>query len=325
MPTPLRIGILGAAKIAPTAVINPATKRDDVVIACVAARDPARAQAYAAEHGIAATAIDYAALIDRDDLDLIYNALPPAGHPEWTIRALEAGKAVLCEKPFARSAALAKTMTDAAVRAGKPLIEAFHYRYHTVIRRAEAIVRAGELGDLTAAEAVFQVPIPFREGELRWIDEQGGGALMDLGCYPIHALRTLIGSEPTLVSAHAVLERGVDVETRASLRFGEVPATVACAMNAVTPAARLTLTGTRGTLDIINFLAPQMGCAFTVTVDGVSRQEDTMGPSTYEAQLAHVVDVMRHGAAPLTGGADAVANMTVIDAIRGASRGLTIQ
>ena len=320
MKTPIRIGILGAAKIAPGAVIKPAAKRDDVVIACVAARDPARAKAYAAEHGIAHVAADYAALIARDDLDLIYNALPPLGHPEWTIRALEAGKAVLCEKPFARSAGLARAMTQASTVTGRPLIEAFHYRYHNVIRRAEAIVASGELGDLTAAEAVFQVPIPFREGELRWIDEQGGGALMDLGCYPIHALRTLIGSEPTLVSASAVLERGVDVETRAVLRFGEVPATVACAMNATTPAARLTLTGTRGTLDIINFLAPQMGCQFTVTVDGVARQEDTAGPSTYEAQLAHVVDVLLNGATPLTGGADAVATMAVIDAVRGASR-----
>ena len=320
MKTPIRIGILGAAKIAPGAVIKPAAKRDDVIIACVAARDPARARAYAAEHGIAHVAETYAALIARDDLDLIYNALPPDGHPEWTIRALEAGKAVLCEKPFARSAALAQAMVRVADNTGRTLIEAFHYRYHNVIRRAEAIMCSGELGTLTAAEAVFQVPIPFREGELRWIDEQGGGALMDLGCYPIHALRTLIGAEPTVVSASAVLERGVDVETRAGLRFGEVTATMACAMNATTPAARLTLTGTRGTLDIINFLAPQMGCAFTVTVDGVSRQEDTAGPSTYEAQLAHVVDVLTNGAAPLTGGADAVANMTVIDAVRGASR-----
>ncbi len=317
---PIRIGILGAAKIAPTAVIKPAAKRDDVVIACVAARDPARAKAYAAEHGIANVAEDYAALIARDDLDLIYNALPPLGHPEWTIRALEAGKAVLCEKPFARSAGLARAMTRASEVTGRPLIEAFHYRYHNVIRRAEAIVQSGELGDLTAAEAVFQVPIPFRKGELRWIDEQGGGALMDLGCYPIHALRTLIGSEPTLVSASAVLERGVDVETRAQLRFGDVPASMACAMNPTAPAARLTLTGIRGTLDIINFLAPQMGCSFTVTVDGVSRQEDPAGPSTYEAQLAHVVEVLTTGVTPLTGGSDAVANMTVIDAIRAASR-----
>jgi len=320
MKTPIRIGILGAAKIAPGAVIKPAAKRDDVVIACVAARDPGRARAYADEHGIAEVAEDYAALIARDDLDLIYNALPPAGHPEWTIRALEAGKAVLCEKPFARDAALARTMTEAAERTGRTLIEAFHYRYHNVIRRAEAIVRSGELGDLVAAEAVFQVTIPFREGELRWIDEQGGGALMDLGCYPIHALRTLIGSEPEVVSASAVLERGVDVETRAQLRFGEVAATLATGMNPAARAARVTLTGTRGTLDIVNFVAPQIGCSFTVTVDGVARQEDTAGPSTYEAQLAHVVDVLVNGATPLTGGADAVANMAVIDAVRAASR-----
>ena len=320
MKTPIRIGILGAAKIAPGAVIKPAAKRDDVVIACVAARDPARARAYADEHGIADVAEDYAALVARDDLDLIYNALPPAGHPEWTIRALEAGKAVLCEKPFARNAALARTMTEAAERTGRTLIEAFHYRYHAVIRRAEAIVRSGELGEITGAEATFQVPIPFRDGELRWIDAQGGGALMDLGCYPIHALRTLIGAEPQVVSASAVLERGVDEETRAMLRFGDLPADLYTAMNGTTRAAVVTLTGTRGQLEITNFVAPQIGCAFTVTVDGVTRQEDTAGPTTYEAQLAHVVDVLVNGATPLTGGADAVANMAVIDAVRAASR-----
>jgi predicted dehydrogenase len=321
MPNPIRIGILGAAKIAPNAVIAPASKRDDVVIAAVAARDPARAQAYAAEHNIAHVAEDYAALVARDDLDLIYNALPPAGHPRWTIAALGAGKAVLCEKPFARNAALAQTMIDAAASAGRPLIEAFHYRYHPLFRRAEAIVRSGALGPLTGAEASFAVPIPWREGELRWIDEQGGGAMMDLGCYPLHALRTLIGAKPTVTAARMRLERGVDVETEAQLDFAGVPARLYTAMETGRREARLTLTGARGRLEFHVFVAPHFGGRLIVETDAMTLNEPAEGPTTYEAQLAHVVEVLRDGVAPLTGGADAVANMAGIDVIRAMGRG----
>ena len=92
----LRIGLLGASRIAPGAVIAPAAKRQDVTITAVAARDPARARDYAKTHGIAGVADDYAALIARDDVDMVYNGLPPSGHLEWTLKALEAGKAVLC-------------------------------------------------------------------------------------------------------------------------------------------------------------------------------------------------------------------------------------
>lgn len=97
----LRIGLLGASKIAPTAILGPVSTSDAFVVSAVAARDPARAKAYAEQYGISGVAADYAALVRRDDVDVVYNGLPPAGHAEWTIAALEAGKPVLCEKPFA--------------------------------------------------------------------------------------------------------------------------------------------------------------------------------------------------------------------------------
>ena len=216
----LRIGLLGASRIAPGAVIEPAAKRDDVTITAVAARDPARAAEYARTHGIGAVAGDYAALIARDDVDMVYNGLPPSGHLEWTLRALDAGKAVLCEKPFAMNAGEARTMVDAAAKAGLPLIEAFHYRYHPVMRQAVDMVRSGALGTLHRGYAMFDAPIRKTADELRWRRDLGGGALMDVACYPIHALRTLFGEEPKVREARGVFEDGVDAKMNAALIFG---------------------------------------------------------------------------------------------------------
>ena len=316
----MRIGLLGASRIAPGAVIAPAAKRDDVTITAVAARDPARAREYARTHGIPGVAEDYADLIAREDVDLVYNGLPPSGHLEWTLKALEAGKAVLCEKPFAMDAAEARIMVDAASAAGLPLIEAFHYRYHRVMRQAEDMVKSGSLGTLHRGYAMFEVPIAKTPDELRWRRDLGGGGLMDLGCYPIHALRTLFGEEPKVREARGVFEDGVDAKMNAALIFGGgIVAEMSCAMKTETFGARLTLGGSRGRLEINNFLAPQMGCRFTSIIDGVTTEHPTEGPTTYEAQMDHVVDVMTSGVTPLTGGADAVANMAVIDAIYAAA------
>jgi predicted dehydrogenase len=317
---PLRIGLLGASKIAPPAVIEPAAKRQDVVVTAVAARDPARARAFAAEHGVAAVAADYAALIARDDVDLVYNALPIVAHHEWTLKALAAGKAVLCEKAFSNNALEAKAMVDAAQAAGLPLIEAFHYRFHIVMRRAVEIMRSGELGPLTAAEARFCVTIPHAPDEIRWRADQGGGALGDLGAYAAHALRSLIGAEPEVVSARAERAHGVDAATRAELRFpGGLPAVLECAMTQPRPLVEVIVRGERGRLHIMNFVAPQIGCRFMVKIGGVLRDEPVDGPTTYEAQLDHVVEVMNGRTAALTGGQDAVANMALLDAIRAAA------
>ena len=311
-----RIGLLGASKIARGAVIAPAKTNADFEVVAVGARDPSRARAYAGEHGIPHVAGSYAELVARDDVDVVYNALPPAGHAEWSIAALESGKAVLCEKPFAMNATEARQMTDAARATGQVLIEAFHYRHHNVIRQAETLLRAGALGRITRATAEFKGTIPRSPDELRWRRDLGGGGLMDLGCYPVHALRTLIGGEPATLSASATFEDGVDTDLSARLSFPDgVTAEMACAMTSPIFSAPLVIDGERGRLEIINYLAPQMGCRFNVTVDGKSEAQNVEGPSTYQAQLIHLAEVLRGEAHPLTGGADAVGNMSAIDAI----------
>ncbi|WP_304166598.1 Gfo/Idh/MocA family protein [Phenylobacterium aquaticum] len=316
----IRIGLLGASRIAVTAVIGPVAEHPAFAVTAVAARDPDRAQSYALAHDIPHVSADYEALIARDDVDLIYNGLPPAGHAAWTIAALKAGKPVLCEKPFARDAAEARAMVEAAATAGLPLIEAFHYRFHNVTRRAEALVRSGMLGKITRARALFQVSIPRDLDDLRWRADQGGGALMDLGCYPLHILRTLIGEEPVVTQAEATFVDGVDSELSGRLAFpGGAVAELSCSMTPDAPGASVVLEGEAGRLEILNFLAPQMGCRFTTTIDGETTAHPTDGPTTYQAQLAHVREVLRDGVTPLTGGADAIANMAAIDALYAAA------
>lgn len=314
----LRIGLLGAAKIAPPAIIGPASDRTDVEITALACRDETRGRVYADEHGIASVETDYEALARRSDVDLIYNALPPVRHADLTIAALEAGKPVLCEKPFAMNSAEAKTMAEAATRTGLPLIEAFHYRFHPAFARLLEFVHSGAIGKITSMDAAFDVAIPYREGELRHTASLGGGALMDLGCYPLHWVRTVAGAEPEISAATARQDRpGIDTVMSAELQFpGGVPATISCSMaDDAKFSAHLTLTGEAGTTSMQNPLAPHHGHMISVTRDGETETTKVDGQTTYHHQLDHVVDVLEGEAQPLTGGEDAVANMTAIDAI----------
>ncbi len=314
----LRIGLLGAAKIAPPAIIGPADDRAEVEITALACRDAARGRAFADEHGIASVETDYEALARRDDVDLIYNALPPVRHADLTIAALEASKPVLCEKPFAMNAGEARSMTDAATRTGLPLIEAFHYRFHPAFGHVVELVESGVIGTISSMDAAFNVAIPYREGELRHTAPLGGGALMDLGCYPIHWVRTVAGGEPIIRTATARQDRpGIDTVMSAKLEFpGGVPANISCSMAEDADfSAHLTLTGTDGTLSILNPLAPHHGHKISITRNGETETLKVEGATTYHHQLDHVTDVLAGRAQQITGGEDAVANMTAIDAI----------
>ena len=318
----IRIGILGAAKIAPPALIAPARKRDDCAVVCVAARDGERASAYAAEHDIPKSLGSYDALIAHPGIDLIYNALPPHLHARLTIAALEAGKAVLCEKPFAMNAREASAMVEASARTGRPLVEAFHYRFHPLFENILDTVRSGAIGKLCAIKSEFSVAIIYRPGELRHDTALGGGALMDLGCYALHWARTIAGSEPVVTRAASELsEHGVDLVTTADLTFaGGVTAQVRTSM---APGqkfkALLAIKGTNGLLVAQNPLHPHRGHSITIRKDGQADRYTVPGETTYDHQLARMLDVMKTNAPPLTGGADAVANMALIDAVYAAA------
>ncbi len=276
MAQPIRVGILGAARIAPSALVKPAKGRADFEVRCIAARDIQRAEGFAAKFGVPFVEPTYEALLARDDLDLIYVPLPPALHEEWSIRALESGKAVLCEKPIAVTAEQAGRMVAAARRCAKPLIEAFHYRFHPVMLRAIALVEQKAFGRINSAEAYFEGAVPYPDS--LWSAELGCGALTDVGCYPIHALRTLLG-EPQVLEATGRFEHGTLAEVDARLSF---PPNISARMfaklsDSSPPGSRqcwLRIEGDEGHMTITNFIVPHLyPCTFVTKIGAVECSE----------------------------------------------------
>jgi predicted dehydrogenase len=310
----VRIGILGAARIAPLALIKPAKGNSEVVVAAVAARDASRAQAFAAEHGIARVHDSYEALIADPDLDAVYNPLPNALHGKWTRAALSAGKHVLCEKPFTANAAEAREITDLAAESDRVVMEAFHYRYHPFALRVEEIIASGELGKLERVEAVWCLWLP-KFSDIRYDYSLGGGAVMDVGCYAVDMVRTFGGSTPEVVSAQAKL-RGpqVDRAMTAELRFaGGHTGRIRCSIwSTDRPCFTARVFGDRGELRL-NPLIPFQ--RFSVRSADGKRVERFPPRATYDYQLEAFAAAVLRGEPVKTTPKDAVENMTVIDAI----------
>jgi len=328
----IRIGILGAARIAPRGIVTPANDLLGTEVIAIASRDRSRARNFASEHSIPMAFDSYAELIARDDIDLVYVPLPPSAHLQWCTAALANGKHVLVEKPFASNAEDAEQMVAAARTAGRHLIEGFHYRFHPLFLRALEAVRGGAIGRIRHIEAVFNADLPDTPGELRYIEELGGGALMDLGCYCIHWIRSIAGDEPSVVSASARCgPPGVDLAVEAKLAFTSGPtASLKCSMQPEdhTLLRRLRVQGDKGLLEFENPVSPHGGATLAIESDAPSApQLVSGGESTFHYQLRHVIDVIEGRARPVTGGADAVNNMRAIDSIYRAAglrpRGLT--
>jgi len=261
--TSIRIGILGAARIAPKALIEPAAKLAGVEVTRVAARSRDRAQAFADEHDIAGVSDSYADLIVADDVDVVYNPLPMSLHAEWTIAALRAGKHVFCEKPFASNATEAAEMVRVADEEGLVLGEAFHYRYHPMFSHIMDEVASGRIGTIERVEGTFNVEIAKQTAsgalDLRWDYETSGGSLMDLGCYPMSWVRHVTGEEPTVISAEAVVdEPKIDTAITCELAFPSgATGSVTSAMTGAFE-TRLTIQGSAGRIDAVNPMAPQV-------------------------------------------------------------------
>jgi predicted dehydrogenase len=318
---PLRIGILGAARIAPMALIAPARRYLEAAVSGIAARDPVRAAAFAAKHGIERVYGGYDEMLRDPAIEAVYNPLPNSYHARWTIRALEAGKHVLCEKPFSATVAEADAMAAAAGSTGLVLMEAFHYRYHPLFGRLRTIITSGEIGALRHLEATFCIPL-LRAGDIRWRADLAGGALMDTGCYAVHLLRHLAQSEPVVESARARWTRGgVDRWLTTTLRFPSgASGRVTCSLlspSFLRISARVI--GSEGRIDVFNFVAPQFFHRLRVKTKAGSRSERVAGSASYEYQLRAFVAATRTGTAIPTGPADAVANMRVIEAIYAAA------
>ena len=315
--SPLRIGILGAARIAPMALIRPAREVPEVKIVSVAAREVSRAGKFAIKHGIPHVHDSYDDLLLDPNIDAVYIPLPNGLHCEWTIRALEAGKHVLCEKPMAANAAEALRMQGVAEKTGRVLVEAFHWRYHPLATRVRELLDSGELGAIRHVEVSTCIPFAI-PGDIRYRYDLAGGASMDIGCYAVSILRFLAGAEPEVVSAEArFASPDVDRWMRADYRFegGVTGRTTASLFSVQLLKISARVKTEHGELSIFNPMAPQYFHRLKVRSPSGTLAERVAGDSTYTCQLRAFFRAVRGGEPAITDAAHGVANMRVIDAI----------
>src|SRR5215470_3222074 len=303
----MRWGILSTANI--NAKLIAGARDAGVELLAVGSRDAERGRAFADEFGIPRVHGSYEALLADDDVEAIYNPLPNSLHVPWSIRALEAGKHVLCEKPLTRDVGLVEQAFDAADRAGRVLMEAFMWRFHPQTAKVLELVSSGTIGRLRHINARFGYSLDPGSGNVRWNPELEGGALMDVGCYCVSGMRLLAG-EPLRVSAERVGE-AVDGRLAGVLRFaGDVTGTFDCGMD-VYPRSGLEVVGDQDALwiaDPWHGLAPAI-----VRASGERIAVEAVNP--YGRELLEVEAAVREGRAPALDRAFSVGQARVIDAI----------
>jgi predicted dehydrogenase len=317
----LRIGIMGAARIAPVALVKPARRTRQAAITAVAARDRARAEEFARKQGIPRVLDSYAQLLDDPDIDAVYNPLPNGLHGYWTIAALRAGKHVLCEKPFTANADEARAVVEACnANPGLVVMEAFHYQYHPFAKRLVEIVRSGELGNVERIDVAFSAPL-WKRGDIRYQLALAGGATMDMGCYPVSLLR-LLAPGPRVISAEAKLSSpGVDraMDAHFSLPDGG-SAHIGCSMfSSSVLRLHAEVIGDDGRISVFNPFSPQHGHRMKVTTPLGSRKERFSRRPTYDFQLDAFVAAVQEGSSFPTTAVDAIRTMELIDAIYSAA------
>jgi predicted dehydrogenase len=315
----LQWGILGAAGIALNSVIPGIQKSARGEVAAIASRDEAKARQAADRLGIPRAYGSYEALLADERIDAVYIPLPNNLHKEWTIRAAEAGKHVLCEKPIALNAAEAEEMVRACEEAGVKLAEAFMYRHHPRYEQIRDLIASGEIGDIRGVHGAFTFNNAADKGNIRYRQELGGGSIYDVGVYPISAARMVLGREPEAATAHAFFspEHGnVDMMASGLLEFsGGVALTFDCGMWAE-GRNTLEIVGTEGRIEIPSAYVcpPDKPSVFYVTVRGRRREVEVPAVNHYSLQADDLAAAVLDGKPQLYAPDDAVRNMRAVDA-----------
>lgn len=315
----LRWGILGCAAIAIRAVIPGIRQSELGEVAAIASRDEAKAKETAEKLSIPVAYGSYQELLADETIDAVYIPLPNHLHKVWTIRAAEAGKHVLCEKPAALTAQEAQEMTEACAKAGVRFAEAFMYRHHPRYRMIREAIAAGEIGEIRGIHGAFTFNSAASGENVRFHREMGGGSIYDVGCYPISAARYVLGQEPEAATVHAFFsERHDHVDMMASglIEFpGSVALTFDCGMWA---AARNTLEilGTEGRIEVpAAFVATADETAnFVIDARGGRRVIEVPRVNQYAVQADDFARSVLLGEALAFEPIDSVRNMRVIDA-----------
>jgi predicted dehydrogenase len=321
--TKVQWGVLSTANIGVKRVIPAIIAGRRGTVAAIASRDSDRAARVAAAFGIARSHGSYQALLDDPKIEAIYNPLPNHLHVEWTVKALDAGKHVLCEKPIALNADEAAAIVAARDRSGKQVIEAFMVRFHPQWQRIRDLVEAGRIGSVRAIQSAFVFPV-FDPNNVRNRADIGGGALYDVGCYPIVTARYVFGGEPERVIA--LIDRdpklGVDRLTSGLLAFAGGRQLMFSSALQLALYQRVVILGSEGRIEVPVPFTPQKeyGCRIIIdsgkTLDGSSAAFEDFAPvDQYALQCDQAAAVFRGEIPQAFPIEDAIANMRVIDAL----------
>lgn len=316
---PIRFGVMGAARIAPDAIVKPAMYHEDVEVIAVAARSQQRADEFAKQWKLAKAyggSNAYQDLLDDDDIDAVYIGLPNSLHFEWTMKALKAGKHVLCEKPMADTAEETRTMFELSQKKNLVLLEAWQVQFHPSLQRVRAIIDEGSLGKIVSMHTHLAVwsSLFFQKNDIRFDYNLGGGALMDMGPYPINCMRYISRSSAEVETAEVICRsENIDRRIETHMHFGELPATIITdsAMDGWGPFGLLPqwikmilrVDCEEGAVEISNYVLPHMWHSIRVIPkNGNSRVEKAYKPadgkgeewwSAYRYQLEAFVDKVR--------------------------------
>lgn len=314
----LRWGVMSTANIAVNAVMPAIEGSETGALAAVASRDHAKAKAVADHFDVNKAYGSYEELLNDADIDAVYIPLPNHLHREWVIRAAEAGKHVLCEKPLALNTVEAEEMVQACAKAGVQLAEAFMYRHHPRMQRIRDIIADDQIGDIRSIRSAFTFNNAEDKGNIRYRADWGGGSLYDVGCYPLSAARYIVGREPEAVTVHAFFSPEhdhVDMMASGLVEFGDgVALTFDCGMWAENREL-LEIVGSKGRIDVTHaFTAGVDHVEFAVYKEGKRHVEQPVGVNAYRQQVDHFAKVLSGEQRQLFSPADAVSNMRLMDA-----------
>ncbi|WP_202077632.1 Gfo/Idh/MocA family protein [Caldalkalibacillus salinus] len=313
----IKWGILGCASIARKQLIPAIKEVDHAEVVAVASRSLERAKAFAEQNDIPEAYDSYEALLDQDDIDAVYIPLPNHKHAEWTKKAAQKGKHVLCEKPAGLNQAQVEEMIAVCKENDVQFMEAYMYQFHPQWEKVREVLDSGRIGEIKIIQAHFSFPMDDKEN-IRLQPDTGGGALYDVGCYCVHASRLIMQKEPTDVRALAkYADNGiVDTSLQALLKFdNESIAHFDCSFEAANR-QYVEVVGAVGTIEIDLPFRPDKGEA-KIRVEAKNEQwEETFEPfNMYASQVEHFCAAIR-GEAPLPiDTAQSVLNTKVIDVI----------
>lgn len=328
MPAKLRWGILSTARIGRTAVIPAIQQSRNGVVAAIGSRRLAAAQEVAQAANIPLALGSYEELVASPEVDAVYIGLPNNLHKEWTIRAAEHGKHVLCEKPMALNAAEVEEMIAAARRRGILLMEAFMYRFHPQFARLKELIAGGAIGDVQVIRSAFGFLMKNPDTNIRMKPELGGGALMDVGCYCVNMSRLIAGAEPVEARANAVFgSTGVDETLLGILRFpGDVTAHFDCSFR-VDYREWLEVQGNAHRIELPRPIKPGARAAelylrYDETGSETAKTSLLTAPAAnhYRLMVQHFADAVLHGTPLDYPPEDGLANMRVLDALYESAR-----